>query len=239
MASSKTRRIVVITKSWAAPLVALLVALPSANAGTTLNLTVAGNAGILNGAFYQQVNPQPTGTGVIDSFLRIQAAGNEQGYNTDASPPPLDDKAGIWTHSITLSSLDIFHIGSAFSPTPGGNTDGTTAGAGDYYRFLLDINQNSGGNNNLLSLNSVKIFAGPGLATYSGTLAGLGTPLYDMDTTGDNSVLMDYALNSGSGSGDMFLYVSTSLFAGRAPTDNVVLLAVREPPRAGWEQRRL
>lgn len=221
---------------WAAIAAALLVALPSAKGATTLDLTATGNSGILNGAFYQQVSPQPTGTGFIDSFLRIQASGNEQGYNTDASPPPLDDKAGVYTHSITLSSLDTFTVsGSGFTPTSG-NTDGTTAGPGTYYRFLLDINQNSGGNNNLLSLNSVQIFTGAGLANFSGTLADLqnnATLRYNMDATGNNSVSMDYALNSGSGSGDMYLYVSTSLFAGALPTDNLVLYSqFGDPPGA-------
>jgi len=220
-------------KYWAVIAAALFVALPSAKGGTILDLTAEGNAGILNSAFYQQVNPQSTGTGVIDSFLRIQAKGDEAGFNTDANPPPLDDKGGNFTHSITLSSLDIFTIASAFSPTPGTQTDGTTAGAGDYYRFLLDINQDSGGSDNLLSLNSVKIFTGANLANVA-TLADLqanATLRYDMDAIADNAVKMDYALNSGSGSGDMFLYVKKSAFGDAVGTDNVVLYSqFGDPP---------
>jgi MYXO-CTERM domain-containing protein len=203
----------------AATAAALLFALPSAKGDTTLDLTAAGNSGILNHAFYQQINPQSTGTGVIDSFLRIQANGNEAGFNTNASPPPLDDKAGNFTHAITLGSLATFTAGP-FSPTPSTNTDGTTAGATTYYRFLLDVNQTS--SNNLLSMNSLQIYTGAGLSDIS-TLSG--TLRYDMNATGTNAVTLNYALNSGSGSGDMFLYVPTSDFAGVASTDNVILYA--------------
>jgi hypothetical protein len=37
-----------------------------------------------------------------------------------------------------------------------------------------------------------------------------------MDAGGDNWVLLDYRLNSGSGSGDMLMYVPDALFAGAA-----------------------
>ncbi|HEX8898904.1 MAG TPA: hypothetical protein VF751_09420, partial [Chthoniobacterales bacterium] len=47
----------------------------------------------------QFTQPQPTGTGVIDPFLRVQANGTEQGYNTSGGTP-FDDKAGPWTHDI-------------------------------------------------------------------------------------------------------------------------------------------
>src|SRR5262249_10632113 len=100
-----------------ATVAALLFALPSAKGNTTIDLTSAGNAGILQGAFYQQVNPQSTGTGVIDSFLRIQANGNEAGFNTNFSPAPLDDKGGIYTHAITVGDLATFTAGP-FTPTP-------------------------------------------------------------------------------------------------------------------------
>src|SRR5262245_24901908 len=36
-----------------------------------------------SGALFQVVQPHPTGTGVIDSFLRVQMNGTEQGFNTD------------------------------------------------------------------------------------------------------------------------------------------------------------
>jgi hypothetical protein len=39
---------------------------------------------VINHALFVQVNPQPTGCGVIHDFLRIQNSPVEQGYNTDA-----------------------------------------------------------------------------------------------------------------------------------------------------------
>src|SRR5438270_14073760 len=55
-------------------------------------------------AYFQFTQPQPTGTGFIDPFLRVQANGTEQGYNTSGGTP-FDDKAGPWTHNIQFSDL--------------------------------------------------------------------------------------------------------------------------------------
>ena len=55
----------------------------------TLDLTARGSSGAINGAEFVQFDARPTGTGVIDSFVRVQALGNtssEQGYNTSARP---------------------------------------------------------------------------------------------------------------------------------------------------------
>ena len=143
-----------------------------------LDLRTAGASGTINGAFFDQINPQSTGTGVLDPFLRIQANDQEQGYNSNAAP--LDDKSGTWTHDLLLSSL----------------------GAVDYkdvdcYQFVLDINENTGSNNELLSLDSVKIYTSttPNQSVALGSL--IGTLRYDLDTGGDNAILLDYSLNSG------------------------------------------
>ena len=55
--------------------------------GTMLDLTSQGSSGVINDAIFQQSDAQPTGSGVIHSFLRIQTnAPTEQGYNTDGRP---------------------------------------------------------------------------------------------------------------------------------------------------------
>jgi hypothetical protein len=83
-----------------------------------------------------------------------------------------------------------------------------------YLQFLLDINE--GGNANLarLSLDKVEIYLGAAgdLHNYP---TGLGTKVYDMDGPPDNNsrVELNYRLNSGSGSGDMFLDVPIANFA--------------------------
>jgi len=149
----------------------------------------------INGALFYTTDDQSTGTGVIEPFLRIQANGTEDGHNTDASKPANDEKTGTWTHSVQVDDLHIETI------------SGTT-----YYEFLLDINQNTGGDNNLLSLDQLIICTGGA----SGDLAVEDTcptaaVVYDL---GDNWVKLDYDLNPGSGAGDLFVYIPTSLFAG-------------------------
>src|SRR5262249_42310894 len=77
-----------------------------AHADTVLDLTSPGT-GTLNLATYRTNFNQPTGTGVIQSFVRMQASNNtfESGFNTDAKKPPLDDLAGNFTHSVRVSDL--------------------------------------------------------------------------------------------------------------------------------------
>jgi hypothetical protein len=162
----------------------------------TLDLTTAGSSGTINGALFQQVDPQPTGSGVIDPFVRISAANQDivQGFNTDARPLEFDENSSpTFTHSLLLSDLATVNVG------------GTT-----YYQFLLDINQTNV--DPLLSLDQIKIFLeGSGDIA---TLAGLTNLVYSLDAGGDNAILLNYALNSGSGSGDMFAYIPTSVFTG-------------------------
>jgi hypothetical protein len=164
----------------------------------TVDLTTVGSSGEINDAWYVQTGPQPTGTGVIQPFVRIQGTGTEAGYNTDYRPVEFQTKdQNQWTHSLLLSSVPI-----------------VSYRGGQYRQFLLDINE--GGNTNLarLSLDEVQIFLGAAgdLHNYP---SGLGTLIYDMDAApdGPGDVELNYRLNSGSGSGDMFLYVPVEKFA--------------------------
>ena len=166
--------------------------------GTIIDLTTVGSSGTVNGGYFLQTSPQPTGTGYFNPFVRIQNTGTEKGYNTDARPVQFDTKdENQWTHSIRLSDVS------------------TTRYKGKDYRvFLLDINE--GGNTTLskLSLDQVQIF----VSNTSGSLnnyPNLGTLVWQLDTpTADNRVELNYKLNHGSGSGDMFLYVPVSAFTG-------------------------
>jgi hypothetical protein len=170
---------------------------------------VNGNSGSANGALYQWVDQQTTGTGVIEPFLRIQANGVEQGYNSDLSGnKPWDTKTGSdWTKDIQLGDL-VTKIVSGIS----------------YYEFLLDINQNQGGDNELLSLDQVKIYTKSSPITEAlESFAHLGSLRFDSDSgpDGNTTVELDFGRNPGSGAGDMFLYVPVSLFAGALSTDYV------------------
>lgn len=171
---------------------------------TVVDLTSAGSSGSANGALYIQVPDQSTGTGVIDPFLRIQANGTEQGYNTDAGTP-FDTKAGIWTHNLLMSDLVTETIGGV-----------------SYFEFLLDVNQTSA--NPLLSLNNIQIFTSASAPGTSTDLTTLGTLRFnnDVGADGDTTVELNYGLNPGSGAGDMYLYVPTSFFAGASANDYVI-----------------
>lgn len=194
------------------PIVFLGCALASTAHAVTYDLTSGGSATI-NGALFTTSSSQSTGTGVIQSFVRVQAgnkAGDtEQGYNSDARPLQFDENTSpTFTRSLQLSVVPIVTIGGVA-----------------YREFLLDINQTNA--NELLTLNEVQIWlraagnltgftaAGCTSSDCSSTGFNSGTRIYGMDLVGtDNNVELNYDLNSGSGSGDLFLYVLDSLFTG-------------------------
>lgn len=162
----------------------------------TLDLTTAGSSGYIGGAYFQQVDPQPTGSGYIQPFVRISTKQDVvQGYNTDARPLEFDENnSPEFTRALSIDSVPILFL------------DGTA-----YRSFLLDINQTMA--ESCLSLDSLQIYlADEGNLT--GYPSNLGTKIYDLDAGGDNWIKLDYALNHGSGSGDMMAYIPKSLFDG-------------------------
>ncbi|MHC4605136.1 MAG: hypothetical protein ACYS6W_17610, partial [Planctomycetota bacterium] len=184
-----------------------------------LDLTTAGSSGTINGAFFEQWDGQPTGTGVFDPFLRIQRDppppyGTEAGYNTDGTTEFQTKEFGghNWCHSLPVSLLIPVTIG------------GTS-----YYQFTLDVDETSaqGGNTGpLLSLDELRIhlaasgdlsgYPNPSIADPTTFEYGLfGDPIYDLNPAGEeNWILLDYSLNHGNGSGDMIANIPTSLFTG-------------------------
>lgn len=215
---------------------ALTVFLGTLAHAETINL-VTSNSGSATGAIggmYQAlwVDQQSTGTGVIDSFLRLQATGSEQGYNTSLGTP-MDTLGGVFTRSILLSEIPTVNLGGTL-----------------YREFLLDINQSSGGANSLLSLNQVQVFLSaaqaPATLSSSGTNPLVltfigGTEVFRMSTSGNvDEIILDASRNSGSGSGDMFLYIPNLAFTG-ASTQYVTLYSQfgtpgANPSNAGFEE---
>lgn len=173
---------------------------PACVSPTCVDLTTRGSSGVANGAIFTQIDPQPTGTGYIDPFLRLQSTGvqlHTEGYNTSYRPfqATFDQKNPLnYTHDLLLSDV------------------GYVLRSGILYReFRLDINESKAGDNPMLSLDQLQIFQSTsgGAHDYPNDL---GTLIYDLDAGSDRWVLLNYALNHGSGSGDMSVLIPNSLF---------------------------
>jgi len=186
----------------------------------TLDLTTEDSSGYINEAYFVQVDPQPTGTGYISSFVRISSNQEvEQGYNTDARPLKFDENSSPeFTRSLKLSDVPVVNFGI------------------DYRQFLLDINQT--GTNPHISLDALEIYLGSSGAVtgYSESPSNLGTLIYDLDAGSDNWILLDYSLNSGSGSGDMFAYIPDSLFVGGEYVTLYSMFGVNAANNDGYEE---
>ena len=138
---------------------------------------------------------------MIDPFVRINPGGGdncEHGFNTSHRKLEFDENnSATFTHDLALADVPV-----------------VSKGGTDYYQFLLDINQNNKGEtDHFLSLNKIEIYSS-GFAGASGYPGGLGALQWSLDGAGPAWVWLDYALNSGSGSGDMFLYVPKSVLSG-------------------------
>src|SRR3954469_12660079 len=93
------------------------------------DLTHANSSVVINGATFATTDSQPTGSGVIHSFVRVSAAnqGIVQGYNTDGRPLEFDEnKSATFTRHENLDDMKIVIKNGIPS-----------------YQFLLDINQRS------------------------------------------------------------------------------------------------
>ncbi|MEP6936984.1 MAG: hypothetical protein ABI871_02840 [Chthoniobacterales bacterium] len=193
-----------------AAIVAAGLGLTATAQATVVDLTGSNDSGTIAGAQFVYTAQQPTGTGVIDPFLRLQATPTEQGYNTSAATPqgPFDDKAGIWTHDIQLSDLQASTV----------SLNGT-----QYFKLLLDVNEPNSAS--LISLDKLQIYTSPTASQTTTNVSSLGVLRYDLDSAGDSYVLIDAARNHGSGSGDIYAYIPVANFAGASSSDYVYLFS--------------
>ena len=190
------------------PLQALLLASAATTASAaTIELTTVGSSGTsANGTIYNHAVIK-AGTGVFQPFLRVQDGGNnsnrQDGYNGDfkGNDYPWDTKKGEWTHPVQFSEL----------------TYGEIDGVG-YYEFMLDINEPNADGKQYISLDSVRIWASDDPKSDDYEVDGLplfGNPLYDMDSAGDVTVILNGGdIDKGSGRSDMAMYIPASFFAG-------------------------
>lgn len=200
------------------------------------------NTTSINSLFQVLQNPlqtQPTGTGYIDSFLRVQMKGYAEGFNTSSRPVICDGvDCGVktdpnYTRSLLLSAVPIVTINNV-----------------DYRQFFLDVNEPMADPKNYITLDQIEIFTSQsatlsshtlGLTGWSGgSLAG-ATKVWDLDTalgyddstapslsatapTGDNWVNLNYGLMSGgSGIGDMVMYIPEKYFKDAGYNNNTYL----------------
>jgi len=183
------------------------VGAPSAQAATldcsvtpgvcTGGTSLGGGLYLFDGALWTTTDLQSTGTGVIDSFVRV--SDNDlvlSGMNTDARPLTQEENSSpTFTHDIQGVNIPIVTIGGQ-----------------QFYEFLLDINQ-QGVDPNLTISGLQLCYSGAG----SQTIPDVGgqdvqscdtaasTPFYTLPA--DDTVKLNYGFNEGSGSGDLFMYI--------------------------------
>ena len=186
-------------------------------AGTcTGGTAVPGVTGLYSfaGALWTTTDLQATGSGVIDPFVRLSASTDiVSGMNTSGTLTQDENSSPTFTHDLLASAVPVVTI------------NGLT-----YYEFLLDINQT--GADPLLSLSSLSLCVsdtGNRTITDTATICTLGGAvpsqlIYNLDASGDNSVELNYLFNSGSGSGDLFVYIPTSSLVN-APGDFMYLFS--------------
>ena len=183
----------------------LIVISTLANA-KVVDLTGNNNKGRINHAEFDWTAEQPTGTGDIQSFLRVQADPTEEGYNTSGGTP-FDDKSGPWTHDIQVSDLDasIVTIGE--------------------YSILQASSRRERARRreSLISMDRLEFYTSDVGGQTTTDISSLGILRWSLDGAGDSYVLLDAARNHGSGSGDMYAYIPVASFEGALPTDFVYM----------------
>lgn len=154
---------------------------------------------------------RPTGTGFIDPFLRVQRDGNQHdttpstyssGWNTDAKvvPDTNNDMDHAWTSALLAG--DIGYV----TPPP------LAPGGPAYALFTVDVNQQGNQNQlgDILSLNQFELF---NCNTNDYTSLGECTSFFDLFANG-TWVNFDYRNHTGSGSGDIDVYIPATVGFG-------------------------
>ena len=130
-----------------------------------------------------------SGTGNYEAFLRLAANGEETGYNTDVNGQ-VDNKDGIWTHSLLIDGLQVVS-------TPDG----------DFYEIRLDLNEIQSGDSPLTTLEDLQLFVG-GAAGADADFSGL-TNVFDM-----SGAILLTDTNHGSGTDDYMIRIPVEMLTG-------------------------
>jgi hypothetical protein len=164
---------------------------------TVLDLTTLGASVTANGAIINQA-PATTDPAQFNTFLRLDASGTEEGYNTDARPFQFDQLGGLAvTHSLKLVDVPVVNFGGT-----------------DYREFYLHISESASGPR--ITLDDLRFFVAEvgNLRNYRPATDTLGgqTAVFNMDGAGNVSVRLDDRLNGTTGKGDAFVYIPSSVF---------------------------
>ena len=144
----------------------------------------------LGGVLYEE-SVVGSGTGNYNSFLRLQNKPGEEGFNTD-DPQEADNKDGIWTHSMLVSSFVVVVI------------DGV-----EYYEVRLDLNEGNAEGDPPITLEELRLFYSAAPADgddFDDDFIGL-TEVFNL--TG-SLALTD--INTGSGTDDYRFLIRADLF---------------------------
>ena len=157
----------------------------------------------IEGAIWTKLaSSDPTGSGIFESFLRVQKNGVEKGYNTDYRPLQFDENSSAqFTRSFKLADVPQVKIGETI-----------------YREFQLDINQQSSSDPEwYISLDKFQVWLtdNPNLHGYDTSTWGFPSGAVKVYDLGDNSIKLDYRTNPGSGKRDYRVLVPESMFAGK------------------------
>jgi hypothetical protein len=167
---------------------------------STSNTTFRG--GFMSGALYRDPSVEGSaGSGVFRDLYRVSPSGQasvEQGYN----------RPGVMDTSVPNGFDPYLKFGDLIQDA-----------AQSSYIFVIDLNESNNATDRYLSLDDLKIWVGgtsdpnPLPNSLSQTMSTLGVPAYDMNPSGQqNFVLMDATLSSGSGGGDLFVFIPKGFF---------------------------
>ena len=176
-------------------------AMAGSASANTIDLTTVGSDDWLDNAYFLQIDPEtPMGTGVINAFLGVNGKHTtdptviEKGYNTGGSLE-FDTVGGTHTNELLLSEVPE-----------------VTFGATVYREFVLDINEDISEDGRYLTLEDIRIFLSTD-ENITGYPQNFASPVYQMDTANDDhSILLNAALDTGSGGGDMLAFIPSNLF---------------------------
>jgi hypothetical protein len=165
--------------------------------------------------YFCDADIRPTGTGYFDPFLRVQKDGTSgnpkdnttlgytSGFNTDADfkdPDPgvsgFNDMDPSWTSALPIGDISMTNK----VPVKGAGTD--------YALFTVDINQSANEGSNILSLNQLLLY-NCDTANYT-SLDQCDPAFFNLFGDTGDFINFDYTLHTGSGSGDVDVYIENS-----------------------------